>query len=108
MQFIKNTYKSYNCSTTEMNIITDVSECKKCDNSDYKRVIGFYGRCQRCDAFEISDHKDNIVNTCNKCDRGVDWVTRTDNLSDDYYLCASGKDDVGYKNDYFTTIITTR
>ncbi len=83
-------------------------ECDKCDNTDYKRVLGAYGRCFRCDKAVISDQKDNIRNVCRKCGRGVRWVIYpTDPMyRDDYYLCAPGSDDIG-EQPFFAESITT-
>ncbi len=76
--------------------IATEEECSKCDDTDYKRVIAFGGRCLRCDEPEISDYKDRdpaiIISACRKCGRGVDWTNQYVNY------CTSGPDDIGTQN----------
>ncbi len=89
----------YNCSNSSYVENVSEEECNLCDNSAYKRVTGSDGKCYRCDGI-ISDYKNQIRLTCNKCGRGVDWKQKNE-YGENYFTCASGV----YDNN--TVIITT-
>ncbi len=110
--------KSGNChSCSDSSFVENVTEneCNFCDNSLYRRVHSSIDRCYRCDATEISDHKDQIRSICNKCNRGIDWLQKEYYL-DNHYSCAPRINDVNlpmkpvvteFNSNITTTVIST-
>lgn len=73
------------------------SDCAVCDGSGHKWILVAYDnyntRCASCDDSGLSDHEDNVRNSCAKCGRGVSWASRDSGI-----FCSSSNEDICPEN----------